>query len=330
LARGFAKNLEKVKAAAAEIKKRGITHVVTLARGSSQNAAVCFKSFFEKIAGIPVCHYNPSLTTVYGASLNFENAILVAVSQSGMSSDTMEVAKSAKSKGALVVSLTNNDESKLAAVSDFHFNLCCGEEKSVAATKTFSSSILILYMLAACLAGKTETLVELEKIPQKMSAALSLADDIDDVSKTVKNAKNIFVLTRGLMKGIAEEASLKLKECCYKFTISYSVSEFIHGPLALIDENATVLLLAPGGELTRDFNDIATRLSLLGANIIAFSDIKDVQATAAASVKMPQVSQLEATFSYLAAAQIFVEKLAVRLNINPDQPRNLKKVTITR
>jgi glucosamine--fructose-6-phosphate aminotransferase (isomerizing) len=326
----LAQNRQTVKEIAAFLKNGNLSHIVTMARGTSYNATLCFKYAMEISTGIPVVTYIPSLTTVYKGGLNYKDSILFAISQSGMSTDTMEVVKSAKAKGCKIVGITNNRDSLLAKESDYHLFLAAGEEKSVAATKTFAAQLCVLYMIVAETAGIPSVIKDIEKVSTKLSHVKNMSDAVDVAAKAVKDENRFIILSRGMSMGLADELALKMKECCYKFTISYSTSEFIHGPLALIEDKTNVILLAPDGECRNDFINIAARLKLLGAKIIAFSDIKDVLNISDIKIKLPSCTKWEASFVYAMTLQMFAEHMSVRLGINPDSPRNLKKITITK
>jgi glucosamine--fructose-6-phosphate aminotransferase (isomerizing) len=326
----ISQNRRAVKEIAAVLKSGNVSYVVTVARGTSYNATICFKYALELSAGIPVVTYTPSLTTIYNGALNYKDSLLFAISQSGMSTDTLEVVAKAKAKGCKIVGITNDRDSLLAKQSDYLLFLAAGEEQSVAATKTFFAQVCVLNMIVGEVSGNPAIMRDMEKVGEKLDDVKKLSAQIDDAAKAVKDASNFVILSRGLTMGLADETALKMKECCYKYTISYSTSEFIHGPLALIDDNARVIIIAPDGECRNDFINIATRLNLLGAKIVAFSDIKDVLNISDIKIKMPPCTRWDANLVYAMAAQLFAEHMSVRLGLNPDSPRNLKKVTITR
>jgi glucosamine--fructose-6-phosphate aminotransferase (isomerizing) len=132
------------------------------------------------------------------------------------------------------------------------------------------------------------------------------------------------------MLPIATEFSLKMTESCYRFNRSFSLADFMHGPLSLVEEDFAVIMLAPSSEFTQEFKGMATRLNLLGANLIVFTDIEEVINMASASFVMPSLSGMDAPFFYTLAIQLFTYYFARSLGINPDAPRSLKKVTITK
>lgn len=330
--RVIAVNKNVVKDIAKEFEARKLTNITTVSRGSSDNAATYFKYLSEIIAGVMVSKYTPSITTVYNQSVNLSSNMLLAISQSGQSTDTLMVVNDAKKKGVLTVAVTNDIESPLAKACDYHIYLAAEDEKSVAATKTFTATMVAAYILANAIAkNKAARIMNISEIPSIYENFIKNYDNvIRDFASETKDINNCVILTRGLMQGVATEVSLKLMETCNIFNRPFSTAEFMHGPLALVGEGTNVIILAPSGETTNDFIDMTTRLSLLGAKIIAFSDIKEVLDIADHSVAMPSVHSLAAPFIYTLAIQMYAADMADVLGKNPDAPRNLKKVTITK
>jgi glucosamine--fructose-6-phosphate aminotransferase (isomerizing) len=322
-------NINVVKAIAQDIKKKNITNIATVARGSSDNAAICFKYICEILCGIPVMEFHSSVTTMYKAEVKMKNNMMIAVSQSGKSIDTLAVLNNARKNGALTVSVTNDPNSPLAKASHYNLDLSCGEEKSVAATKTFAAELVVLYMLAIEISGK-DLFPLIYSIPEKITNILSRYDEIKSLARKIANYQNTVILSRGTMQGVAKEMDLKFKECCYNMSHFYSVTDFMHGPLAIVDDKTSVLVLAPDGECTENYIDIVTRLKLLDAKITVLSDIKDVIDTADNYIIMPKCDNITAQLVYAAVCHILVMEIALEKGINPDQPRNLKKVTITK
>jgi|AGTN01.2.fsa_nt_gi Predicted phosphosugar isomerases len=315
---------------AKEFKIRGITNITTVARGTSDNAATYFKYVMEAIGGIMVSKFSPSITTVYGSTVNLGSNMLIAISQSGMSTDTLMVLESAKKTGALTVSVTNNPDSPLARIADYHINLAAGEEKSVAATKTFLAELTAMFVLANAL-SQTSAKMNIAEIPQILEKFIAEnKDKISVFAEKTKHFNNYVILSRGLLQSVSSELSLKMIESCYRFSRPFSTSEFMHGPIALVEEGTKVILLAPSSEFSQEFINMATRLSILGAEIIAFTDIKEVEDIASASLKMPSLRGMETPFVYTMAVELYTAYTADALGINPDAPRNMKKITITK
>lgn len=323
-------NKETISKIGESYKSRGLKGIATIARGSSNNAVEYFKALNEIIGEKLVSPLNLAIVTVYKSKIDLADNLVVAVSQSGKSIDTLLAIKEAKRSNALTVAITNNPESELAKECDYHIYIAAGEEKSVAATKTFIGQLACLYLLANAIVPKTAKM-NLASIPAHIRDFITKNEDsMHEFALKTKNIKNMIILSRGFLHGIASELSLKLLETCYLFSRPFSTAEFMHGPLALIEEGTNVIMLAPDGEIAEEFIAMATRLSILGANIISFTDIPQIKEISNHYFEMPTHSSLENPFIYTVAAQMYAAKLAAVLGLNPDKPRNLQKITITK
>jgi glucosamine--fructose-6-phosphate aminotransferase (isomerizing) len=309
---------------AAAVAARGVNVIITAARGTSNNAAVFFKQYNEYLGGLPVSHTAPYLSTYYGTASDLSRALYVVVSQSGQSPDTVTMLRNAKRNGALTVAVTNAEDSPIAKEADFLLALLAGEEKAVAATKTFTAEIAALAILAEALNHAAGTVTE--AVEKK---TVTVFDTEIKPDKVLQASQSAIILTRGLNEAIAKEFALKITETTYKFTFASSVNEFKHGPQALVAEGVPIILLAPDGEFKADFISAAETFKKRGAQVIAFTDIKEVAALADSVVTMPACQRTEVPFVYAPAIQLYAEALAVSLGLSPDAPRNLNKVTVT-
>ena len=308
-------------------KDRGITNIVTMARGTSDNAATVFSFICPMMTGIKVGKYHPSLTTVYNCNVDMKNTCMVIISQSGMSKDTVAVMEKAIKAGAMTIAVTNNAQSPVAKECDFHLFMDVEEEKSVAATKTYIGELFALYMLTDALKG--DYTANYGTLAERINEILALNGDIAETAKNLHKLNNFIVLSRGTMLGSGDECALKLTECCYLFNRSYSSANFMHGPLSLLDENANVIMLAPKGNFDSEFISMAQRIKGLGANLTAFSNIPEVLACAKNAIEMPSADMLEAPVLYGVAASLLALNIGLAKGLNVDTPRNLNKVTIT-
>lgn len=311
---------------AKKVKENDIKFVATVARGTSDNAAWFFKYQCEKKSGLMVAKFYHSVNTILHSKVNMSSCLCLAISQSGMSTDTINVVSMAKESGALTVGVTNNENSPLAKMCDFHLYLNCEEEKSVAATKTFTLELACLELLSNALGGLENP--NFDKISNDMIEFSKCFDKIKFITEETKNDDNMIILSRGETLGVADEMSLKLLETCYKFSRTFSVAEFIHGPFAVLDATKTAIILAPDGKYTPDFVAMATKLKNIGAKIVAFTDIEELQKISAISIRMPK-SKSSSIYLYTLAIQAYAAYLSEKLGNNPDNPRGLNKVTIT-
>lgn len=325
----LANNATTILAIVRELSKRGITNISTVARGTSDNATICFKYVCEILTGIPVSEFHPSVITMYKSRVSLIDNMTIAISQSGKSIDTLAVLDTSRKAGALTVAITNDPESPLAKIAHYHLDLSAGEEKSVAATKTFIAELVTLYSLAIAMNGQT-TEDNLELLPAELEKIFKLQEEINAFAQEIIHINEYIILTRGPMQGVGKEFSLKLAECTYSFGHFYSINDFMHGPLALVSEGTNIFMLAPDGECTENYTEMATRLNLLGANLYTLSDIKQIETMSKVSIKMPKTDYISSTVLYGTACHLLVHALAIAKGLNPDKPRNLKKITITK
>lgn len=314
-------------AIAKAFKEKKITNIVTMARGTSDNAATVFSFVCPLKTGIKVGKYHPSLTTVYDCDVDMQHTCMVVISQSGMSKDTIAVMEKAMKNGALTVAVTNNAQSPIAKNADFHLFMDVEEEKSVAATKTYIGELFALYMLTDALGGNLN--LDMNKLADRVQEILDMNAQIKDVAEKLHKLNNFIILSRGTMLGTGDECALKLTECCYLFNRSYSSANFMHGPLSLLDDKANVILLAPDCECKQEFADMAKRVKNLGANLTVFSNVPEILDLATNKVVMPDANALEAPVLYGTAISLLALNIGLAKGLNVDTPRNLNKVTIT-
>lgn len=332
LSKVFEENFDTLKEVAKAVQKKGISSIIVAARGSSMNAGFILKNLVESNAeNLLVTFELPSLATLYKAKRDLKNALYVIVSQSGASTDTINMLNEAKTNGALTLAVTNNSQSVCAKSADFHLNLCAGEEKAVAATKTFTSEVFAMMLLARALSSSLNSF-DIDALSD--SAEKLLHSELPTIPAQLKNACGVMVLSRGITECIAKECGLKLMECCYKFVYTGTTNEFQHGPKALLASQQPVVLIAPSGSMGIHNNDnyIATAKLLreLDTHLIAITDIDEVKKVADLCLPLPL--QKDGSEAILSALQVqrLVLSLSLAQGLNPDAPRNLKKVTITK
>lgn len=310
------------------IKDNNITNYITMARGTSDNATTVFSNLFPLKTGKVPSTFFPSTYTVYNSKLDLKGSLLIIVSQSGMSKDTIKVMRDAMRDGALVVGITNNIDSPVAKEADFHIFLDVEEEKSVAATKTYIAELFALEMLAEAIGGKDET--DYRQVAEDINDILALSStQINAVAKGIVNNNNFLILSRGTTVGSADELCLKMTECCYLFAKSFSSATFMHGPLSLLAEGANLIMFAPDSEFKQEFIDMAKRAKEKKVTLIAFSDIKEVLDNATFKVEMPKTDTVTSPILYGVAASLLALNIGEEKGYNVDAPRNLNKVTVT-
>jgi len=247
LGRLYEKNEAVLRALVEELNARGVTKAVFAGRGTSDNAAVFAQYALGVYRGVVSALALPSSMSAYGARLSLRDCLAAGFSQSGRATDALLVLEEAALQGAPTLAVTNDAASPMAKAAKYH--LCCfaGEEKSVAATKTFTAQIYLAASLAALWGENRELQAALRRVPEQLAAFLAAPpDSLPRLAERFRYADDGFVLSRGFNYPVALECALKLNETCYMKIKAYSASDFYHGPLAQLDEKTPVVVLADG------------------------------------------------------------------------------------
>lgn len=298
--------------------------VVTVARGSSDHASTYLKYAIELTLGVPVASVGPSVASIYGRDLKLNRAAAIAVSQSGKSPDIVGMAQSARRSGALTLAVTNTPDSPLAAASDVTIDLHAGPEKSVAATKTFVTSVVAGLSLLAQWSQDRALQDAVAALPGSLAKAV--ACDWSEMIGALDGHSALYVLGRGPGFAIANEAALKFKETCGIQGESYSAAEVMHGPVSIVTSGYPVLGLAARDAAEASVADMAHKLAGQGARAFLTSD------RAGAATRLPFAATghpITDPLSLIVSFYGFVEALARHRGLNPDEPPMLRKVTET-
>jgi glutamine---fructose-6-phosphate transaminase (isomerizing) len=313
------------------MEKRRPRLVVLAARGTSDNAALFGRYLLEITTGIPVSLAAPSIYTLYNVRVDFRDALVVAISQSGESTDTNLVLSQAREQGALTIGITNEPSSSLARLAQEVFLVRAKREKSVAATKTYTGQVLMLYLLAYALGGKIR-MDDLARLPERAQMALRTESEIAALSERYRFMDHAVVVGRGLNYANAFEFALKMMETCYVVAERFSSADFLHGPIALVEQNFPMFMFAPSGVTWPAIRDAIHKLKQLKAETVVITDAGNQPAAeiATRTIRLPQrIDELHTPIPYIIPAQIFTAHLAAQKGLNPDQPRTLTKVTRT-
>ncbi len=310
--------------AAAAFRARDPRLLVTVARGSSDHAATYLKYAVEILAGVPVASVGPSVASIYHRTLRLDGAACIGISQSGKSPDIVEMIRAAGAGGALTAAITNVADSPMALASAHCLPLQAGVEKSVAATKTFVTSVLAGLSLLAEWQQDATLRAAVTALPQAFEAALRL--DWEPLAARLSRAQQLFVLGRGPAIAISNEAALKFKETCGLHAESYSAAEVLHGPAAIVQAQFPVLALGVDDAALPQMKATVERLVGQGADVFLTG------AEVPGAVTLPSVPGLHPLVAPLVLAvsfYAFVEGLARRRGFDPDLPPHLRKVTET-
>lgn len=296
--------------------------VVLAARGTSDNAAQFGRYLIEITTGIPVSLAAPSVHTVYGARMSYKDALVVAVSQSGESTDTNQVLEQARKAGAVTVGITNESRSALAGIAEHVFLVRAGREKSVAATKTYTGQLMVFYLLAYALGAKIRV-ADLEAIPDLAASALTLEAEVAAMVERYRFMHHAVVVGRGLNYANSLEFALKMKETSYVIAEGFSSADFLHGPIAMVEPSFPAFLFTPSGPSWPSMQEMLTRLQGLKAETVVITDRRNPAAANLASrvISIPaRIPELYTPIPYTIPAQLFSAALAMEKNLDPDRP----------
>ena len=310
--------------------------ILIAARGTSDNAALFARYLLEITAGIPVSLAAPSIFTLYDAKVRLKDALVIAISQSGESTDTNFVLERASAQGAMTIGITNEAESSLAKLAEHVFLVRAGRERSVAATKTYTGQMLLCYLVAHALGGRIR-IDDLRRIPDWTEAALGLEQEIEVRAERYRFMEGAVVVGRGLNYANAFEFALKLMETCYVLADRFSAADFLHGPIAMVERSFPVFLFTPPGATWPGMCDMLGRLNSLKAETLIFTHAshRDALLTHPRAIAVPskitrrKPEELYTPIPYIVPAQLFSAFLAEQKGLDPDRPRTLSKVTRT-
>ncbi len=283
--------------------------VVTVARGSSDHAATYGKYLLETAAGVVVASGAPSIASIYARPLAWDGALVLAISQSGRTPDVLELAREARSAGALVAAIVNDDASPLAAEAELVVPLCAGPEQAIAATKSYLLSCFALLQLAELWSGDPALADAVARAPDVLAAATEAP------LAALAGATSMYVVARGLGFGAAQEIALKLKETCRVHAEAFSTAEVQHGPIALVAAGFPVLALVQDDATAAGTRATLDRLRALGAHVI--------EVCRAAPAALQPLAAVQSCYLALRA-------LAAARGLDADAPPHLQKITETR
>jgi glucosamine--fructose-6-phosphate aminotransferase (isomerizing) len=341
---------------------RATGQVLFIARGSSDNAAVYGQYLCSARAGRLASLATPSVATVYGADLDLRGVLAVAVSQSGATEEIVTTLEWARRCGARTVAVTNEAGSPLTESADVPLITQAGEELAVPATKTYTTQLAAMAVLALALhrsgagevgasggtggrggtgdggveapwrgsGGGGVALEELLGVPEAVGAMLGVADAAGELAGRLVEVDALVVSGRGFAYSTALELALKLKETCYLTAVGLSYADLLHGPIAVVDRRTPVLLVAAGnGPMLPEMTALAHRIAGTGADVHGIGG--DPEFAAACRSALPGTSLPEhlAPFALVVPGQLLAEALARARGLDPDAPRGLDKVTQT-
>ncbi len=333
--------LDRKPTALSQLQKRFATRppalIVLVARGTSDNAAQFARYLFEITLGIPTSLAAASVATLYRTMPALDNALVVGISQSGESTDVNLYLEQAKLAGAFTIGITNESESSIVDLVDEALLVQAGRETSIAATKTYTGQLLMLYLLARALGAQLPD-NDLRKIPDLTALQLRQPDRVKQLAERYRYMSHAVVLGRGMNYANAHEFALKLMETSYVVAVGYSGADFAHGPIALVQQGFPVFAFRSPGPTGEETAKLLERLRDSRSEIICIgppSMVRESPCTRSIELdgEIPYIPgsphDLLTPIPSIVPAQLFSAYLAEAKNLNPDKPRLLAKITRT-
>jgi len=324
---------DSIDALARRLRDEPIDSVVIAARGTSDHAAIYGQYLLGAVNRLPVALAAPSILSLYGVEPRFGRALVIGISQSGSSPDVVGIVAAGRRQGVPTLAITNDPSSALAQAAEFVVDLAAGPERAVAATKTYTTSLLALARLSIALSGPAADPgagTALAAVPDAIEAALAAEPEVQAVAAGIAGADRLVVLGRGYEYATAREWALKLKELAQVFADPYSAADFLHGPIALVQQGVPVLAIVPDGPTAAGMTELLARLAELDTDSVVLSDSARLRALGRRSIALPAgLPEWLRPIVSIVPAQLFAYHLTLARGLDPEAPRHLRKVTRT-
>jgi glutamine---fructose-6-phosphate transaminase (isomerizing) len=311
---------------------RETRQVLFIARGSSDNAAVYGSYLVQAHAGRLATLASPSIATTYKKKIDLSGVLAVAISQSGKTEEIVETLDWAAGCGARTVAVTNGEGSPLAEAAQLALVTKAGEELAVPATKTYTTQLAALAVLAIGL-GAGVDIADLRRAPEEIDGLIQATEATDALAEIVEELAAVpgaVVSGRGIAYGTALELAIKLKEACYLHAMGLSYADLLHGPIAVVDDDTpAILVAADSGPTLPGTVALAERVTAAGAKAYGVGGGRMLAEASTRALPGPDLPEWVAPLALIVPGQLLTERLARRLGIDPDVPRGLGKVTQT-
>jgi len=329
-------------AIAGRIGSRALDSVVIAARGSSDHAAVYAQYLFGARLRLPVALATPSLTSLYGVELSLDRSLVIGISQSGRSPDIVGAIAAARRQSAPTIAITNEPTSDLAAAAEHVIDLGAGDERAVAATKTYTAELLSVALLVVAIEARLgrgseapavttdDAEIALAAVPDAIAKELGTEAEAEAVAGHLAGHDRLVVVGRGFEYATARELALKLKELAQVAADPYSAADFLHGPLALVSAGFPLIAIAPSGPTAADLDGLLDRLGELDVDLIVVSDRPEAVARGTIGILLRGgLPEWLRPITTIVPGQLLALHLAIARGLDPETPRWIRKVTLT-
>ncbi len=311
------------------LQRQGTEYALIAARGTSDNAALYGFYMFGTVTMKMASTAAPSFLTCYDSRIDLKKTFVLGVSQSGKATDVIEVLEAGRRRGAVTCALTNTEDSPICEAAEHVLLTHAREERSVAATKTYTTALAVMHQLATLWAGRTDLAEQISLAPDLIAAALKLEDQIANRAERFRFMDTCHWLARGYNYATAKEASLKMAECCYVVPSPFSTADFMHGPIATTEEGFPCFVVAPHGRTLSGVREVVDALQERRAEMVILTNDDGLVKRGKIGLRLPDMPEELSPLAAGVVAQLLALHIALEKGLDPDTPRGLKKVTLT-
>ena len=312
------------------VSKNEIKQIIFFARGTSDNVAMYGFYLFATTCGIYATSGHPSLATSYKSQVSLTNTLAIGISQSGKTAEIVESLQWAKQAGAATIGVTNTPNSPIFNAADLTVLTQAGQEHAVPATKTFTSALAALAVIAECINAQAFQSGEIDLLPSKILSTFEQQEVVASFADRLVDQDTAVVTGRGFSVSIASEIALKFQESCYLVSLGISAADLQHGPKAIVDHRLPLLAFLAGenSPVNKTVVDLITKLSTDAASLMIVGP-KRAGINTQLHLVLPDTAESLIPIVMAPPAQLVVEATAVAKGLNPDLPRGLTKITQT-
>jgi glucosamine--fructose-6-phosphate aminotransferase (isomerizing) len=312
------------------LRRDGAEYALIAARGTSDNAGLYGLYMFGAVTMKLAATAAPSLLTLYDTQIDLSKVFVLGVSQSGKATDVIEVLEAGRRRGAITCALTNTEDSPICQAAEHVLLTHAREEKSVAATKTYTTALAVMHQLAALWADRKDIADEIKRVPAWIDMTLErVQEDIADRAERYRFMETCHWLARGYNFCTAKEAALKMAECCYVVPSAFSTADFMHGPIATTGEGFPCFVVAPTGRAFGAVLETVDALEQRQAELAIISNDAALLERAKIALPIPEMPEECTPMVAAVIGQLLAYTIALEKGLDPDTPRGLRKVTLT-
>lgn len=326
ISKTFYANQESLKMIAEKIKQYQPQNIIIVGRGTSLHAGLYARYMLERFYHIPVSIGAQSVYTIYDSFIDTSNSLVIGISQSGKGRDTIKAMEKARSKGALTVAIVNNEESILAKTAEYILTCEAGDVVATPATKTFTTTLFLLNQLIFLLTNEEQLKVSSEEIITSIQKGIDLKDIAEMKALLFKNHSTLLTLGRGTTLSLAMETALKIEETSRIQATSFPISEFNHGPMAMLHPGLPVILYELENETEEDTKHIIEKITHKGSPLLLITNNKKLIHLAPNHVFIDEPNIVKSYFIASLFMELMTCEIALQKGYNPDTNDDLNGI----